>query len=145
MNKKKMMSSALNELSQQHSTTKRFLIFLNTHQSYCITNINTIGHELAIQNVDKFAKNNPKIAVKVLLSSKNSIHTAYRSECHGKCSKQANLLMIVDEKNRRTTAIKNFSRLLKSLNATHKGAYHFYMNCFNSSCIALSRNKHYEY
>ena len=81
----------------------------------------------------------------MLLSSKNSIHTAYRSECHGKCSKQANLLMIVDEKNRRTTAIKNFSRLLKSLNATHKGAYHFYMNCFNSSCIALSRNKHYEY
>ena len=138
------MSSALNELSQQHSTTKRFLIFLNTYQSYCITNINTIEHELAIQNVGKFAKNNVKIAVKVLLSSRNSIHTAYRSECHGKCSKQANLLMIVDEKNRRSTAIKNFSRLLKSLNATHKRAYHFCMNCFNSFCIASSRNKYYE-
>ena len=39
--------------------------------------------------------------------------------------------MIVDGENRHYTAIKSISRLLKSLNATHKGAYHFCMNYLN--------------
>ena len=35
--------------------------------------------------------------------------------------------------------------LLKSLNATHKGAYHFCMNCFNGFRTASARDKHHEY
>ena len=62
-----------------------------------------------------------------------------------KCKKQVNLLMIVDGEKRHYTAIKTISRLLKSLNATHKGAYHFCMNCLNGFWTASARDKHYEY
>ena len=37
------------------------------------------------------------------------------------------------------------SRLLKSLNATHKGAYHFCMNCVNNFCTSSLRDKHHEH
>ena len=53
--------------------------------------------------------------------------------------------MIVDGENRHYTAIKSISRLLKSLNATHKGAYHFCMNCLNGFWTGSARDKHYEY
>ena len=52
--------------------------------------------------------------------------------------------MIVDCKNRHYTTIKNFSRLLKSFNATQKGAYHFCINCFSDFWTASVKNKHYE-
>ena len=77
--------------------------------------------------------NNPGIAVNVLFSNKKkrNIYTVRRPESNVKCKKQVNLLMIADGENRHYTAIKSISRLLKSLNATHKGAYHFCMNCLN--------------
>ena len=62
-----------------------------------------------------------------------------------KCKKQVNLLMIMDGENRHYTAIKSISRLLKTLNATHKGAYHFRMNCLNVFATESARDKHYEY
>ena len=62
-----------------------------------------------------------------------------------KCKKQVNLLMIVDGENRHYTVIKSISRLLTSLNATRKGAYHFCMNCLNGFRTASARDKHYEY
>ena len=54
---------------------------------------------VSIKKIDKFEKNNPGIAVNVLLSKKKSqnIYTARRSELNVKCKKQVNLLMIVDE------------------------------------------------
>jgi len=55
------------------------------------------------------------------------------------------LLMIVDGENRHYTAVKNLSRLLKSLNATHKGVYHFCLNCLNAFRTEVARDKHYEY
>ena len=61
-----------------------------------------------------------------------------------KCKKRVNLLMIVDGEERHYTAIKSISRLLKSLNATHKGAYHFCMNCLNGFRTESARDKHYE-
>ena len=36
-------------------------------------------------------------------------------------------------------------RLLKSLNATHKGAYHFCMNCVNNFRTSSLRDKHHEH
>ena len=53
--------------------------------------------------------------------------------------------MIEDGEKRHYTAIKNISRLLKSLNATHKGAYHFCTNYLNGFRTASARDKHYEY
>ena len=50
--------------------------------------------------------------------------------------------MIVGGENRHYTAIKSTSRLLKSLNATQKGAYYFCLNGFRTES---ARDKHYEY
>ena len=102
---------------------------------------------VSIKKIDKFEKYNPGIAVNVLFCKKKSqnIYTVCRSERNMKCKKQVNLLIIVDGENRHYTAIKSISRLLNSLNATHKGAYHLCMNCFNGFRTASARDKHYEY
>ena len=82
---------------------------------------------VSIKKIDKFEKNNPGIAVNMLFSNKKSqnIYTVRRSERNVKRKKQVNLLMRVDGEKRHYTTIKSISRLLKSLNATHKVAYHF--------------------
>ena len=97
--------------------------------------------------IDKFEKNNPCMAVNVLFSNKKNqnIYADRRSERNVKCKKQVNLLMIVDGDKRHYTAIKSISRLLKSLNATRKGVYHFCMNCLNGFRTEPARDKHYEY
>ena len=104
---------------------------------------------VSIKKIDKFEKNNPGIAVNVLFSNKKSqkknINTARRSERNAKCKNEVNLLMIEDGKKRNYTAIKDISRLLKSLNATHKGAYHFCMNSLNGFRRESARDKHYDY
>ena len=100
---------------------------------------------VSIKKIDKFEKNNPDIAVNMLFSNKKNIYTAHRSKHNMKCKKQVNLLMIVDGENRHYTAIKSMSRLLKSLNATQIGAYHFCMNSLNGFWIESAKDKHYEY
>ena len=59
-------------------------------------NWNELEFPLAIQNLGKFERNNPGIAVNVLFNKKESIYTARRSELNGSCRNQVNLLMIVD-------------------------------------------------
>ena len=102
---------------------------------------------VSIKKIAKFEKNNPGIAINVLFSKKKNqnIYSVRRSDRNVKCKKQVNLLMRVDGENRHHTAIKSISRLLKSLNATHKGAYHFCMNWLNGFRTASARDKHYEY
>ena len=51
----------------------------------------------------------------------------------------------MDGGNRHYTVIKSISKLLKPLNAIHKGAYNFCLNCLNGSGTELARDKHYEY
>ena len=53
--------------------------------------------------------------------------------------------MITDGENRHYTSVKNLSRLLKSLNANHHGAYHFCMNCLNGFRTESARDRHYKY
>ena len=53
-----------------------------------------------IEKIGTFKRNNPEIVVNVLFNKKERIYTARRSELNGKCSKQVNLLMIVDGENR---------------------------------------------
>ena len=53
--------------------------------------------------------------------------------------------MIVDGEKRHYIAIKSISRLFKSFNTTHKGAYHFCIYCLNGFWTASARDKHYEY
>ena len=83
---------------------------------------------LATQKIGKFQKINPGIALNVLFNSKKGIYTTRRSELNGKGNKQAKLLVIVDGEIRH---LKNFSKLLYSLNATNKRACHFCMNYFH--------------
>ena len=53
--------------------------------------------------------------------------------------------MVVDGENRHYTAIKNISRLLKSLNAKKHQGYHYCINCLNGFRTESARDKHYEY
>ena len=92
---------------------------------------NGLEFPLETQKIGKFERNNPGIAVNVLSNKKGSIYTAHKSELNGKCSKQVNLLMIVDGENRHYTAIKNISRLLSKLNGKSNRAYHYCINCLN--------------
>ena len=57
---------------------------------------------VSIKKIDKYEKNNPGVAVNVLLSKKKSqnIYTVLRSERNVKCKKQVNLLMIEDGEKR---------------------------------------------
>lgn len=89
-------------------------------------NLNRLEFSLAIQKRGKFEKNKPIFVVNIQFNSTK----AQRSEFTGKCTKQANLL-VVDEENRHYTPIKNLSRLLASLKTVNKGVYHFSMNYRN--------------
>ena len=53
--------------------------------------------------------------------------------------------MITNGENRHYVTIKSLSRLLKSLDATHKGSYYFYINCLIGFRTASARNKHNDY
>ena len=106
-------------------------------------NWNRLEFPLAIQNTGEFEKNNPGTTTNVLFNSNKGTYKAQRSELYGKCRKQGKLMMIVDGENRHYTAIKNLSRLLKSLNATHKESYHFCMNCLNGFHTASASKKYY--
>ena len=60
--------------------------------------INITGKRLSFHQktqIGNFEKNISEIELKMLFNSKKGIYTAQRSELNGKCSKQANLLMIV--------------------------------------------------
>ena len=100
---------------------------------------------MALNKIGKFEKNNPEIAVNVLFTSEKRIYIGRRSEFNSKRKIKANLLMVVDGENRHYTAVKNLSRLLSSMNAKHKGAYHFCLNCLNGFRTKVGRDKHYEY
>ena len=93
-------------------------------------NWNGLEFPLTIQIIDKFERSNPDIAVNLLFNSKKGTYATRRSGFNGKCSKQVNLLMIVDWEKRHYTALKNLSKLFKFFNATYKGAYHFCINYF---------------
>ena len=108
-------------------------------------NFNGLESPLAILRIGKFEKSNQGIAVNVLFNEKKSICTARRSELNGKCSKQVNLLMLVDGENRHYTAIKNMSRLLSKSNGKTQHVYHSCMNCLNDFWTGSARDKHYEY
>ena len=99
---------------------------------------------VSIKKIDKFEKNNPGMAVNVLLSKKKSqnIYTVRRSKHNVKCKKQVNLLMIEDGEKRHYISIKNISRLLSKLNGKTRRAYYFCMNCLNGFHIASARDKH---
>ena len=116
------------EIKKDHQRIWRLSPYENQH------NWKGLEFPVSIKKIDRFGKNNPGIAVNVFFSKKKSqIYTppARRSKRNAKYKKQVNLLMIVDGEKRHYTAIKSISRLLKSLNATHKCAYHFCMNCFH--------------
>ena len=53
--------------------------------------------------------------------------------------------MIMDDKNRHYTTIKNLPRLLKFLIASYKEAYLFCIDCLDGFFTTSSRDKHYMY
>ena len=131
------------EIKKDHQRISRLRPYENQY------NWKGLEFPVSIKKIDKFEKNNPGIAVNVLLSNKKSldedIYTVRRSERNVKCKKQVNLLMIVDGEKRHYTAIKSISRLLSKLNGKTTRVYHYCMNCLNGFRTASARDKHYEY
>ena len=131
------------EIKEDHQRISRLRPYENQY------NWKGVKFPVSIKKIDKFEKNNPGIAVNMLFSNekgqKKNIYTVRRSEPNVKCKKHVNLLMIENGEKWHYTAIKTISRLLKSLNATHKDAYHFCMNCLNGFRTSSVRDKHYEY
>ena len=145
------MKSALNGLSLRHYIMKRLkkdhqrISRLRPYEKQY--NWKGLEFPVSIKKVDKFEKNNPGIAVNVLLSNNKNqnIYAARRSERNVKCKKQVNLLRIVDSEKRQCTTIKSMSRLLSKLNGKIRRAYHFCMNCLNGFRTESARDKHYEH
>ena len=92
---------------------------------------------LAIQKIGKSEKNNHDIPVNVLVNSKKGIYTTCKSRSNRECSKQANLLMILNEEKCTTQQ----SRICQGLNMKSNWELHFYMNCFNGFCTVSARDK----
>ena len=129
----------LEEIKKDHQRISR----LQYYEDQC--NWNRLEFPLAIQKIGKFVKNDPGIAANVLFNKKKGIYIARRSELNGKCSKQVNLLMVVDGEKRHYTTIKNISRLLSKLNGKAQHTYHYCMNRLNDFHTESARDKHYEY
>ena len=106
---------------------------------------NGLEFPLTIQKIGKFSKNNTSISVSVLFNIKKSIQTACRSDIIRKCSKQVNLLLIVDWETRDYTAIKTICRFLSNLNGKNNHRYQFSMSRLNGFCTASAIGKHYKY
>ena len=103
---------------------------------------------VSIKKINKFEKNSPGMAVNVLFNNmknqKKIMYKVHRSRLKRKCKKQVTLLMIEDGE-RRHTAIKNISRHLSKLNGKIKHTYHYCMNCHNGFHTGLARDKLYVY
>ena len=131
------------EIKKDHQRISRLRRYENQY------NWKRVEFPVSIKKIDKFEKNNPGIEVNVLFSNKKSQkknkYIVHRPERNVKFKNQVNLLMIEDGEKRHYTTIKGLSSLLKSLNATHKGAYHFCMNCLNGFWTESARDKHYQY
>ena len=129
------------EIKKDHQRISRLTPYENKY------NGEGLDFPVSINQIDKFEKNNPGIAVKVLFSKKKSqnIYRARRSNHNVECKKQVNLLMIEDGGKRHYTAIKNISRLLSKLNGKTKRTYHLCMNYLNGFRTGSARDKHYEY
>ena len=105
---------------------------------------------VTINQIEKFEKNNPSIAVNVLYfyspkegKSKFKIAILRRSDGNASRSKVANLLLITDGEMSHYTAIKSLSRLLTRENSKHKGEYYFCINCLQAFHTEKSRDTHY--
>ena len=105
---------------------------------------------VTVNQIDKFEKNNPFIAVNVLYLhdrkegiSRGKIAILRRSDGNTSRSRVVNLLLITDGKKSHYTAIKSLSSLLKRENSKYKGEYYFCINCLNAFFSIRSRNKHY--
>ena len=105
---------------------------------------------VAVNQIEKFEKNNLDIAVNVLYlhspkegKIRDKIAILRRSDGNTSRSKVVNLLLITDGEKRHYTAIKSLSRLLSKENANSKRAYHYCPNCLQAFRTEKSRDTHY--
>ena len=140
------MTSALNELLLQLCIIRSFERIHSVYLCCSIMKTSNTGKDLSFHQQYQnqvglrrttlvSPKKQNKTKQKCAIYQQERYDAAYRAEHNGKCSKQDRLYM----------TIKNISRLLKSLNATHKGAYHFCMNCVSCFHAVSARGKYYKY
>ncbi|XP_057302746.1 uncharacterized protein LOC130636913 [Hydractinia symbiolongicarpus] len=98
-----------------------------------------------IKDISKFEKNNSDIAVNVLYIMGKKINILRRSEHNIRRSKQANLLLITDDKKTHYIAVKSLPRLLGKETSKNRNAMHFCLSCLQAFNTVESRDKHYVY
>ncbi|XP_057294631.1 uncharacterized protein LOC130623161 [Hydractinia symbiolongicarpus] len=98
----------------------------------------------SIKDINKFERNNPDIAVNVLYVTGKSFNILRRSAFNER-EKQANLLLLTDEKRNHYVTIKNISRLLGSEISKDHGKMSFCLNCLQGFQTIESRDNHYAY
>ena len=105
---------------------------------------------VAVNQIEKFEKNNKDIAVNLLYlhspkegKIRHKITILRRSDENTSRSKVVNLLLITDGEKRHYTAIKSLLRLLSKENANSKRTYHYCPNCLQAFCTEKSRETHY--
>ena len=96
-------------------------------------NWNGITFPATTNQISKFEKQNPDIAVNVLfLHLGKDVRQYYISEYNGKRNKVVDLLLIEEWGKKHYCAIKNRSKLLSKLNSNHNGREHFCIYCLHS-------------
>ena len=96
---------------------------------------------VSIKNIGKFETRN-NISVNVLAVEGRDIYIHRKGQRMGR---EINLSMVSEDGINHYTAIKSFSRLLKSSNTKHKCKQHFCMNCLQGFTQELIRDEHQVY
>ena len=102
---------------------------------------------LSIDQIKKFEKNNPNIAVNVfyIVQNKEEVNILQTSNYKAKRSKEVNLLLITEDELNHYVAITSLSRLLSSMKNNHQHKLYFCINCMNSFNTEEKRDNHVEY
>ena len=109
-------------------------------------NWNGIKFPATTNQISKFEKQNPDIAVNVLfLHLGKEVRQYYISEYNGERNKIVDLLLIEEWGKKHYCAIKNRSKLLSKLNSNHNGKEHFCIYCLHSFYSEEACFKHMEY
>ena len=109
-------------------------------------NWNGIKFPATTNQISKFEKQNPDIAVNVLfLHLGEEVRQYYISEYNGERDIIVDLLLIEEWGKKHYCAIKNRSKLLSKLNSNHNGKEHFCIYCLHSFHSKEACFKHMEY
>ena len=126
-----------NNIDKHHQRISKIKSFIDNY------NWNDINFPAAKKDWNKFEVNNKNVALNVLYVPFNTkkVEIAYKSKYNLIRDNQIILLMISNGKNWHYVAVKNLSRLLRSISSNHNSDY-YCLNCFQSYRTDNKLNAH---